>query len=108
MFSSKKEITYNPANEKAKAIADKIMKGRQKIAQIKSQEHESVFTKYLSILTVGIPSMSLEDCLALTIYQFFDLLERYSLYVAYNIDLRVRLAGGSPDKEAENWMKNIH
>ena len=41
-------------------------------------------------------------------YQLFDLVERYTLYTGWDIDLRVRLAGGDPKQEADNWMKNIH
>ena len=41
-------------------------------------------------------------------YQLYDLIERYSLYTNWDIDLRIRLAGGKPDSQAEDWMKNIH
>jgi hypothetical protein len=59
-------------------------------------------------MTIGINSMSLADCLNLTLYQLLDLVERYSLYVNWDIDIRARLAGASPDDSPENWMKNIH
>lgn len=101
-------IIYNPVNDTAKKIADKIMKGRQKVAEINNKGKESILTRYLSILTIGVSSMSIWDCLDLTLYQLFDLVERYNLYTDWDIDLRVRLAGGSPKSEAENWMKNIH
>ena len=52
--------------------------------------------------------MSLRECLNLTLYQLFDLLERYSLYIDWDIDIRSRLAGGKSEKELENWMKDIH
>ena len=52
--------------------------------------------------------MSLEDCLNLTMYQMFDLLERYMLLVNWDLDIRSRLAGGSSDSKPDNWMKNIH
>lgn len=52
--------------------------------------------------------MSLKDCLNLTLYQLLDLVERYSLYTDWDIDIRSRLAGASPDGQPENWMKNIH
>nr|DAZ72865.1 MAG TPA: hypothetical protein [Caudoviricetes sp.] len=41
-------------------------------------------------------------------YQLYDLVERYTLYLNWDLDIRQRLAGGTPDKPAENWMKNIH
>jgi hypothetical protein len=52
--------------------------------------------------------MSIQDMADLTIYQLYDLVERYNLYLAWDIDVRSRLAGGKPDKHPDNWMKNIH
>lgn len=100
--------TFNPANEKAREIAEKLMRGRQRVAALKGEDNASIFAQYLSILTVGLESMSLHDCLNLTMYQLFDLMERYSLYVNWDIDIRSRLAGGKPDTKPDNWMKNIH
>ena len=100
--------TFNPANEKAREIAEKLMRGRQRVAAIKGEDKASIFAQYLSILTVGLESMSLHDCLNLTMYQLFDLMERYSLYVNWDIDIRSRLAGGKPESKPDNWMKNIH
>ena len=101
-------ITYKPANKKAEEIAKKLMKGRQKAAALKEKSNDSIFSRYISILTIGVSSMSLKDCIDLTMYQLFDLVERYTLYTGWDIDLRVRLAGGDPKSEADNWMKNIH
>ena len=102
-------IIYNPANEAAKRIADKIMAGRRKVAEIKSQgKNESVLTRWVSILTIGVDSLSLEDCLNLNMYQLFDLMERYSAFVEWDTDLKVRLAGGKPDKTVETWMRDLH
>jgi hypothetical protein len=38
----------------------------------------------------------------------FDLIERYKLYLNWDLDIRSRLAGGKPDSAPEDWMKNIH
>ena len=76
---------------------------------MKTKENSgSALARYISILTIGLNSMTLEDCLNLTMFQLFDLIERYNLYVSWDTDLRIRLAGGDPKKETENWMKNIH
>ena len=101
---------FNPGNDLAKKIADKLKKARTKVAQVKALENEgvSLLSQYVSTLAVGLNSMSLKECLDLTLYQLYDLMERYSLYINWDIDLRSRLAGGKPDKPAENWMKNIH
>ena len=100
--------SFNPANAKAKEIADKLMRGRQRVAEQNGSANQSIFSQYTSILTVGIQSMSLQNLLDLTMYQILDLMERYMLYVNWDIDLKTRLAGGKPDKQPDNWMKNLH
>ena len=99
---------FNPADKKAKEIAEKLMRGRQRVAAQKGETNTSVFSQYLSILTVGLSSMSLHDITNLTMYQLYDLVERYMLYVNWDMDVRCRLAGGKPDSQPDNWMKNIH
>ena len=100
--------SFNPANDKAREIAQKIMRGRERIAAQNGSSNTSVFSQYLSVLTVGLNSMSIKDMADLTIYQLYDLVERFNLYLAWDLDIRSRLAGGKPDKHPDNWMKNIH
>ena len=102
------QTTFNPADKKAQEIAEKLMRGRQRVAAQKGQSNTSIFTQYLSILTVGLGSMSLDKLTNLTMYQLYDLVERYMLYVNWDMDVRCRLAGGKPDSQPDNWMKNIH
>lgn len=102
------DTSYRAGNAEAQKIIDKIMKARKKVATLKTKTKESILSRYLSILTIGIPSMSLQDCTNLTMFQLFDLLERFNLYTAWETDLKVKLAGGEPKSEAENWMKNIY
>ena len=102
------QTTFNPADDKARKIAEKLMRGRQRVAAQKGQSNVSIFTQYLSILTIGINSMSLQDLKELTMFQLYDLVERYMLYVNWDMDIRCRLAGGKPDSQPDNWMKTIH
>ena len=99
---------FNPQNAKAKEIADKLMRARQRVAAQKGEGQGSIFAQYISVLTVGLQSMSIQDCENLTMYQLFDLVERYMLYINWDLDIKSRLAGGKPDKQPDNWMKNIH
>lgn len=101
------QIIYNPGNKKAEEIAKKIMKGREKVAKQKGNT-SSIFAQYISILTVGLNSMSINDLINCTMFQLFDLVERYQLHLSWDIDIKSRLAGAKPDKEVDNWMKNIH
>ena len=98
---------FNPANAKAKEIADKLMRGRQRVAQQKGELNVSVFSQYLSILTIGL-HIPITELLKTTMFQLYDLMERYTLYINWDIDIRSRLAGGKPENQPDNWMKNIH
>ena len=100
-------ISYNPSNDKARDIAQKLMRGKQRVAELKGETHASIISQYLSTLAVGL-QQSLRDLTNLTLFQLYDLIERYSLYINWDIDIRSRLAGGKPDKQPDNWMKNIH
>lgn len=100
--------TFNPVGQKSAEIAAKLMKGRQRAAQQKEGSSQGVLARYVSILTIGLNSMSLSDCLNLTVYQLYDLIERYGLWVSWDLDIRSRLAGGKPDSKPDDWMKDIH
>ena len=100
--------SFNPADAKAREIAEKLMRGRQRVAAQKGSSNTSIFSQYLSILTVGLNSMSFQNCMDLTMYQLYDLVERYTLYVNWDMDVKCRLAGGKPDSQPDNWMKDIH
>lgn len=101
-------IIYNPANDLAKKIADKMMRGRRKVAEIKGgNSNVSVLTRYISILSIaqGIPI----DCFGkYNMFQLFDAMDRYTKKTEWDIDMKVRLAGGKPDKQVETWMNDIH
>ena len=99
---------FNPVDKKAREIAEKLMRGRQRVAAQKGESNISIFSQYLSILTVGLGSMSLQDTMDLTMFQLYDLVERYMLYVNWDMDVRCRLAGGKPENQPDNWMKTIH
>lgn len=102
------QTAFNPANKLAQEIAEKIMRGRQRVAAQNGSSNTSVFSQYMSILTIGLSSMSIQDLMNLTMFQLYDLMERYTLYTAWDLDVRQRLAGGKPDKTPDNWMKNLH
>ena len=103
-----KNVVYNPKGGKAKEIAAKIMRGRQRVAaQKEGNGNESIITRYLSILRIGA-NIPLSESIEYNLFQLFDQVERYNAYVEWDTDLRVRLAGGSPDKQVESWMRNLY
>lgn len=99
---------FNPADAKAREIAEKLMRGRSRVAAQKGETNISIFSQYLSIITVGLNSMSLQNAMDLTMFQLYDLVERYMLYINWDMDIRSRLAGAKPESQPDNWMKSIH
>lgn len=98
---------YNPAGAKAQEIAKKLMRGRERIAAEKGSNTASAFSQYISMLSVGL-HLTVQSLIELTMFQLYDLVERYMLWINWDIDIRSRLAGGKPDHEPDNWMKNLH
>lgn len=99
---------FKPKGKLAAKIAAKLMAGRAKAMSSKGEKNSGVLSRYVSVLTVGLESMSLADCLNLTVFQLYDLIERYGLYVSWDLDIRSRLAGGKPESQPDNWMKGLH
>ena len=99
---------FNPADANAREIAEKLMRGRSRVAAQKGETNISIFSQYLSIITVGLNSMSLQNAMDLTMFQLYDLVERYMLYINWDMDIRSRLAGAKPENQPDNWMKSIH
>lgn len=98
---------FNPANEAAKEIAEKLMRGRQRVAALKGNSNSSIFSRYLSILQVAL-HISIIELKKYTMYQIYDTFERYILNTNWDLDVRTRLAGGKPDSQPDNWMQEIH
>ena len=103
----KKEEEFNPANAAAARIAEKIKKGRQKVARLKGDDVGSIYARYISALAIGL-HLPLDSLINYTIYQIQDLLERFSLWTSWDIDIRSRLAGADAKGKPEDWMRNIH
>lgn len=100
---------FNPGDKKSREIAQKLMRGRARVAAQNGQTggHDSALGKYISILTIGA-HIDFTSATKLTMYQLYDLIERYYLWTNWDIDIRSRLAGGKPDSKPDDWMKSIH
>ena len=98
---------FNPANAQAAAIAEKIKKAKAKVAHLKGEDVGSVYARYISALSIGL-KIPIKDLIVCTIYQIRDMLERFSLWTSWDIDIRSRLAGADAKGKPEDWMRNIH
>lgn len=99
--------SYNPVDKRAKEIADKLMKAREKIAKQKGEEDSSIINQYVSTIAIGL-QLSVREVNEYTLYQIFDQIERYSLWINWDLDIKGRLAGATSESKPDNWMKNIH
>ena len=101
---------FNPVGDKAREIAEKIKRGRAKVAALKGEDSEqeiSILSRYVSGLSIGTNYLDINKILDLTLYQLFDQLERYGLYTAYDLGIKAKMAGAK-DVEDVDWLKNIH
>lgn len=98
------KLGYNPSNAQAAAIAKKLEDGKKKVAQLKNEGNHSLFENYLSVLSVGfgIPVTELSE--TLTLYSLIKTYKRYVAKIAWDMDIKCRLAGGNPSDSPENWM----
>ena len=106
LFGNQEIITdYNPQSARAKRIADQLKKRHDTLAKIeKESEGKSVFANYIDIVSVDLKT-SINEINNYTLYQLMTTMQRLNLLEAFEIDLKVRLAGGDPKRETEHWKK---
>lgn len=110
---SSKVEEYNPANEAAAKIAEKLKRGnqiRQQLALEEDKGASSLFTNYISILSVGM-NISLESLFNYTPFQLYDTFMRYGKKVAFDLYQKIAttpMMDVSKMKEPDNWMDNIY
>ena len=100
------QVSYNPSGPKARALAEKFKKRREKLNNGKA-EKISIYSRYASILAVAL-HLPLDTVMHYTLYQIDDQLERYNLNDAWQHYFAAKMAGATGMDEAENWMKDIH
>ena len=104
---------YNPANEAAAKIAEKLKRGNEVRQQLALQEDKStgsLFTNYISILSVGM-NISLESLFKYTPFQLYDTFIRYGKKIAFDLYQKVSttpMMDVSKMKEPDNWMDNLY
>lgn len=75
-----KEEEYNPANDAAAEIAEKLKRGRQRIKeqQSKKEGEQSIYARYISVLSVGM-NIDINMFFNYTPFQLYDTFKRYFL-----------------------------
>jgi len=107
-LESKSDEDFKPKGEAAAKIAEKLRRGREKVAELKGKPKKiNILSKYASILSVGL-QMDIKVFLNHTVYQLYDVFKRFQLYQGFDIYIKAKMAGATDLDEADNWMDDIH
>lgn len=100
---------YNPGNEAARKMAERFRKARQKKAEMRGEDTSkiNILSRYISILSVGL-GMDINELMNYTVYQLFDIFERFELKMSFDYYVQAKMAGAKDLEEVDNWMKDIH
>ena len=74
---------------------------------MKASHGGSSIGRFVSILSVGL-HIPIEELKKYTLFMIYDAMERYGLWVAWDIDLRAKMAGATGGKTPDDWMKNLY
>ena len=105
------EKDYNPANSKAAEIAEKIKRGREKVARQKGEDGaHSLFGRYTSILAIGM-QMDVNVFYNYTPFQLYDAFNRYFAKVSSDFYSKVAttpLMDVSKMEEPDEWFRALY
>jgi len=96
---------YNPANDKAKEIADKIRKSREKVNKLKAKNNESLDLFDIISAFSTYQKIDLDRVYEMTIFRFYDQFKRMQKINEYDISIQSLLHGADPKKvEIKNFV----
>lgn len=101
---------YNPSDQKAKKLVEKITKYKEKIAKIKNGsdvKEIDVFGRYISILAIGL-QMDINILKNYTVYQLKNQFNRFQMKEAFEQYKDSKLAGATGLEDVDYWMNDIH
>lgn len=112
IISTDSEEEYNPANDAAKKIAEKLKKARVKVSEETSgnKEHVSLFGTYASILAIGL-QMDINLFFNYTPFQLVDAFKRYwekDKNDFYRKISTTPLMDVSKMEEPKEWTRNLY
>lgn len=113
LSKKEKEDIYNPANERAKKIAEKLNKARKKITELKKKKEEKSETSLtlfdlVSILASNGNNLNITNIWDLTMYQFNDQFNRMKMLDEYEVNVQALLHGAdSKQVELKHYMRKI-
>ena len=106
------EPEYDPANDLAAQIAEKIKRGRERKKQMLAEKEgpQSLFGRYTSVLAIGM-QMSIDVFYNYTPFQLYDAFTRYFSKVSSDLYTKVSttpLMDVSNVEEPKQWIRNLY
>ena len=110
--SLEEEVEYNPVNDLAKQIADKIKEGRKKTKNLKAEQSkdQSMYAQIISALSIGL-QMDVNIFYNYTPFQLYDTYKRFFLKQSYDLYQRIStmpFLDASKMEVPEDWTKYIY
>lgn len=105
MASISDEDGSNPYDERARAMAEKMKRNRERVEKIKAQEKDEKprgLHDIISAVTVMSPSVNKFNVSDLTLFQLYDEFNRIYTIESYEMSKTAMFFGGS---EMEDWAK---
>lgn len=100
--TKKKEHEYNPSNEIARQIAEKIEKGKQKVKEEKEGDGDGLMiVDIISAVTAMSNSINKINVWEYTLYQLYDEFTRLNKIDNYRVAIQASMM--APDVEVEHW-----
>lgn len=100
---------YNPVDNRAKKIAEKLKKAKDRKNKENGNDNKkvSILSRYVSILSVG-ESKDMNDFMQYTVFQLKDEFKRYQMKQSFDMYLQAKMAGAQNLDDVDNWMDDIH
>ena len=100
---------YKPGNSAAAAIAEKLKKRHEKLAQDNGADSNNIqiFGRYMSIIST-YQGTSYLDLVQYTVFQLYDIFNRIQLKMAYDMAIQAKMAGAKDVKNPDDWMKDLY
>lgn len=100
---------YNPKNEKARKIIEKLNKGKEAVEKAKKKDNDNVNIDFLSIVSsVSAKSNTISkfNVGQLTVYQLYDEFKRLEMISGYETSI-LAIFNGVEVKDLKHWSSKI-
>ena len=104
---------YNPANEAAAKIAEKLKKAKEQIKnsrKLDGEDKTSIIALYVSTIAVGM-CLDINTVYNYTIFQIYDVYNRYWLKTKYDMYMKIAttpMMDTSSMEEPKQWAQNLY